>query len=307
MKRKFIVAIAALAAAASLTGCSTSAASDEIYVHKGNGIFENKGDKGCVTPSDREISGAMDDYYAYPANQRVYDFTVSKDHDGDPFQVVSKDGQPMTVPGTLSFALNVDCKVLQKFHDKIGNRYQAYMEDGQTGAGWAKMLNVYFRPSLDATLDRVAKQYEWRQLYSDPSIKDEINTQVNKQVETLINQQLEGNEKFFVNFSALIQQPQADAQLVQAVKDAETSEAQAAATEAKAKADASAAQAAANAQVAQKEAELKVAKIEAQIKQAEIASYGGPQKYNDYLAIQKGLNPYQPTYGGNVLNQVPTP
>lgn len=302
MLKKVIGAIAlAMVAAISLSGCSTSAASDEIFVHKGNGIFESKGDKGCVQPSDREISGAMDDYFAYPANQRVYAFTGAEGDDGAPFEVVSKDGQTLKTPGTLAFSLNTQCEVLQKFHDKIGNRHEAYMTDGKTSAGWVKMLNIYFRPALDATLDRVAKQYNWRDLYSDPAIKDEINKQVNAQVAALIDQQFEGDEKFFVNYSALIQQPRADQALVDAVKALETSKAQAAAAQTKAEADAKAQEAAATAQVAVKEAEERVAIIEARIRQTEIRSYGGAEAWAKTKAVEKGINPWQPNYGGGTI------
>lgn len=305
-----VSAVGALA----LSGCSTSAASDVVYVHKGGGPFESKKAKGCVTPSSREISKPGDDYFAYPASQRVYAFTGAKGDDGAPFSVVSKDGQTLTVPGTLSFSLNIECDVLQKFHDKIGNRYQAYMDGDQTSDGWSKMLNIYMRPSLDATLDRIAKQYNWNELRSDPTIKDTINREVNEKVATLIDQQLDGDQKFFVNYSALIQQPIAPESLVASVRAAEEAKAKAAAdtataianaasSTAKSKADAAAAQSAATVQVAQKTAELRVALLEAKIKKAEIDSYGGPQKYNDYLAIQKGLNPYQPTYGGQTLVQ----
>ena len=289
-------------ASAALTACSTSAASDEIYVHKGGGIFESKADKGCVAAADREISKPGDEYFAYPANQRTYKFTGdAKTDDGAPFEVVSKDGQPMTVPGAVNFSLNTDCKVLQKFHDKIGNRYQAYLDNGTESPGWSQMLNIYFRPAVDATLDRVAKQYNWRELYADPAIKDEINKQVNAQVSALINQQFEGNEEFFVNYASLIQQPRADGELTKAVKQAETAKAQAVATETASKANASAAEAKANAEVAQKTAELKVAVIEAQIKAAEVKSFGGPEAWAKNQAVQKGLNPWQPTYGGNTI------
>lgn len=301
MKRK-IAALAALSII-TLTGCSTSAASDEVFVHKGGGVFESKSEKGCIAAADREISKPGDDYYAYPANQRTYKFTGDKaTDDGAPFEVISKDGQPMTVPGTVNFSLVTDCKVLQKFHDKIGNRYQAYLDGGAESPGWSQMLNVYFRPAIDSTLDRVAKQYEWRQLYSDPAIKDEINQLVNTQVATLINQQFEGDEKFFTNYSALIQQPRADVKLTDAVKEAETAKAQAVATESAAKANAAAAEAAANAQVAQKTAELKVATIQAEIRAAEIKSFGGAEAWAKQKAVDKGINPWQPSYGAAIVD-----
>lgn len=295
MKKTGIVIAGALVAL-SLTGCSVAANSDETYVHKGGGIVEAAVDKGCIKPAERELQRPGDAYFAYPANQRVYDFTGSKTSDGGAFSVVSKDGQTLVVPGTLTFSLNPDCKTLQAFHDRVGNRYVAYEAEG-----WNKMLNIHFRPALDATLDRVAKQYTWAELYSDPTIKDELNKAVNQNVKTLINQQFDGDFEYFIGYSALIQQPQAAKELVDAAKKNEVSKAEAAATKTKAEADAAAAQAAANAQVSQKQAELKVAQIQNQIEAAKIAPFGSAREYNNYLAIQKGLNPYQPVYGAGVL------
>jgi regulator of protease activity HflC (stomatin/prohibitin superfamily) len=301
--KRIVLVVAAIFAALAMTGCSVAANSDEIYVHKGGGIVEAPDPKGCVATASRELEKPGDSYFAYPANQRTYKFTGSQDDDGQPFSVVSKDGQTLTVRGALSFNLNTNCDVLQRFHDKIGNRYHAYMENGQTTEGWSKMLNIYLRPALDSTLDRVAKQYGWNELRSNPAIKAELDKAVNESVRALVNQQFEGNDEFFVGYSALIQQPDADPALVDAVKQNEISKAQAQATETKATADAKAAEAAAKAQVAQKNAELTVAQKEALIQKAKIAPFGSVKNWLDAQAIEKGLNPYQPTYGAgsNVL------
>jgi hypothetical protein len=301
---KRIMQIAAVTVAAiSMTACSVAANSDEIYVHKGGGIVEAADPKGCVTPASRELEKPGDSYYAYPANQRVYDFTGGTNSDGSPFTVVSKDGQTLTIPGTLSFSLNTNCDVLQRFHDKIGSRNAAYFKDGMatTPEGWNKVLSLYMRPALDSTLDRVAKQYSWSQLYGDPSIKDEMNAAVNASVKALINQQFEGNDEFFLNYSALIQQPQAPADLVSLAKDQEVNNRSAANAQAKAEADAKALEAAALAQIAQKNAELTIAQKEAQIKAAEIAAYGGVKNWLDAQAVEKGLNPWQPSWNGGVI------
>jgi hypothetical protein len=289
-----------------LTGCSApSTQADETFVHKGSGITEGHEDKGCVPAATREINwgtGMGDDYFAYPANQRVYDFRGVEGSDRGPFEVVSKDGQTLQIPGTMSFLLNTDCATLQKFHDRIGNRYRAYMEDNQTGEGWTQVLNLYMAPPLDASLDRLAKQYTWNELRSDPTIKDKINTEVATTVDRLVNQQLEGDEKFFLSFQPLITQPIAPESLVSSVRAAEEAIAAAKATESKAKAEAAAAEAAANSQVSQKEAELKVAQIEAQIRAAEIRSYGGAEAWAKAKAVEKGINPWQPTYGNALVN-----
>ncbi|CCI54425.1 MAG: SPFH domain-containing protein [Tetrasphaera jenkinsii] len=289
---------------------------DEVAVHKGGGVIEAPNSKGCVSANSRQIRKPGDKYYWYPASQRTYNFTGGDGADHESFSVVSKDFQQLEVPGSVEFTLNVDCTVLTRFHDAIGNRYHAFYtssdEWSETNDGWQRMLDLYFAPALDATLDRVAKKYTWKELYADPTIKDEMNRTVNEQLATLIQQKMPGEDEFFQGFSALIQQPRPSDALVQALSDEEAGRAQAAAAKAKAVADAEteqaravaeakALEAAAAAQVAQKEAEARIARLEAQIKESEIGPFGSAKEYNNNLAIQNGLNPYQPTYGGSVL------
>lgn len=305
--RKIYALLALAVAALMLTGCTVpSTASDETAVHKGGGPFEDKGSKGCVLPDTREVNSAFDEYFYYPLNQRVFDFTGKEGSDAEPIVVVSSDNQTLTVPGSINFDLNTDCEVLTAFHDNIGRRYNAFMEEGEdgggyvTGDGWKRMMILYIGRAADATLDRLAKQYTWRELYSDPSIKDDMNAEVNETIAALVSQQTDGDEIFFQNFSALIQQPTPDQALVDALKSEETARANAIATEARAVADANAAEAAARSQVAQKQAELEVSRIEAAIQAATIAAYGSVENYNNAMAIEKGLNPFQPVYGATL-------
>jgi|JI10StandDraft_1071094.scaffolds.fasta_scaffold419867_2 hypothetical protein len=308
--KKIKVVAAGLLAAFSISACSApSTPADEIFVHKGSGITEGKENKGCVEPATREINwgdGMGDDYFAYPASQRWFDFSKPEGGDAKPFVVVSKDGQQLTIPGRVDFTLNTNCETLQRFHDLVGNREQAYIVDGEDGArvagpGWNRILNNYFQLPIDSALDAVAKKYTWRELRSDLTIKDEMNSAVNASLTKLVNQQISGEDDFFLNFSTLVRQPEAPADLVKTETDRETALAQAATTEAKAVADAKAAQAAADAQVAQKNAELEVAKKEAEIRAAEIRSFGGPEAYAKWQAVQKGINPWQPSYGNNAV------
>lgn len=310
MNRKQGIIAALAGAILVLTGCSApSTPADEILVHKGAGLTEGKEDKGCVEPATREINwgqGMGDDYFAYPASQRWYDFSKAEGGDAAPFIVVSKDGQQLTIPGRVDFTLNTNCDTLQRFHDLVGNREQAYIVDGEDGArvagpGWTRILNNYFQLPIDSALDAVAKQYTWRQLRSDLTVKDEMNKAVNASLTKLVNQQISGEDDFFLNFSTLVRQPEAPGELVKTETDRETALAQAATTEAKAVADAKAAKAAADAQVAQKNAELSVAQKEAEIQAAIIRSFGGPEAYAKWQAVQKGINPWQPSYGGSAV------
>lgn len=300
MKNRLFAAIGlGLVAVFGVTGCSMpSTAADEIAVHRGGGPIEDQGPKGCVEPATKEVNSVGDNYYYYPANQSTYDFTGGQNSDSGPFSVVTKDNQTFQIPGSVKFTLNTKCEVLEKFHDNIGKRYEAYNSDSglPRSDGWRKMLSLYIAPAVDGTLDRIAKNYTWRELRNDPSIKDEMNDAVNSTVARLVQQQTPGNDEFFKDFSALIQQPIAPKALTDAVELEESSKATAAATEVKAKADAVAAENAAKAQVATKTAELKVAQLESKIQEARIAAYGGVREYNNAQAIEKGLNPYQPVY-----------
>lgn len=317
---KTVKIIGVLAIAAGLSACSIpNTQPDEIFVHRGGGPFEDKDYKECIEPASRQVESAFDSYFAYPFNRRVYDFTgsVKDGSDGDRFTVVSKDGITLTIPGTISFNLNTKCEVLKAFDKEVGGRYKAYMDkndDGiyETGAGWLQVLNIYFRPSLDATLDRVAKNYTWDQLRSDLSIKDELNKAVNADLPARVKAQIGGD--YFLGITANILQPIAPGDLVKQVEAQEvaersaltaqaTAEANAITTQKTAEANAAAAKLAAEAQVAQKQAELRVARLDAEIQRQLIASYGGPTAYNNFKAIEKGLNPLQPTYGGQTLVQ----
>ncbi len=307
MNKKIAAISLGVVAAFGLSGCSTpSTAADEVAVHRGGGPFESQGDKECVDRSTREVNSAFDNYYYYPASQSTYDFTGGKNSDSAPFSVVTKDNQTFTIPGSVKFNLNTNCDVLELFHDEIGKRYEAYNTNSgdPRNDGWRKMLALYIAPAVDGTLDRVAKQYNWRELRNDPTIKDKMNDEVNKTVARLVQQQTPGEKEFFTGFSALIQQPQAPKALQEAVELEESSRAQAAATTAKAIADADAATKTAQAQVATKNAELTTAKIQAQIEASKILAYGSVREYNNNMAIAKGLNPYQPTYGSPVLTPV---
>ena len=299
MKRIRIIVLAVLMAFF-FTGCSTvSTAPDEVALHYGNGPFDKKTFKACVPSGERQnFNGPADDYFHYPASQRTFDYTGGPNSDRGPFEVVSKDNQIVTIPGSVEFNLNTECGALKQFHLLVGGRNEAYnTEAGQpSNEGWAKILDLYLGNSLDAALDRVAKQYNWKELYSDPAIKDEINKQVNATLATLVNQKFQSEEEFFINFSSLALQPQADAELIAALKREESAKANAAATQIAAEADAAAAEASAIAQVKVKNADLEIERLNTAIKQEQIRAYGSIQEFNEAKAIEKGLNPYQPVY-----------
>jgi len=274
-----------------VTGCSSvSTASDQVALHYEGGAVSSKKFAGCVPASKKDYAGPGDTFYSYPTNQRIFDATGGEDSDGNVITVVSKDNVELAVPISVNFTLKTDCEILREFHQTIGNRYQAYMDGDKTSEGWNKMLRLVIQQPLDTTLDRIAQNYNWRDLYNKPEVKTAIEKQVNEQLSAIVSRQTNGKE-FFDNFSALVQKP---TPTNQALKDNIAAEqnnvASAQAAEAKARADKAAA-----------EAQVAVARAQAESRKAEIAGYGTAEEYNKAKAIEKGLNPYQPSYGQAIV------
>jgi regulator of protease activity HflC (stomatin/prohibitin superfamily) len=288
MKRATI-AIAALLAFV-LTGCATaSTGPDLMAVHYEGGAVSEKKFKDCLDPSSRSGFDPGDEFYAYPTRQVSYDATGGDDAERGRFKVVSKDNAELFVPVTVTFRLKTDCKTLRKFHETVGARNAAYFDANGNSSeypdGWVKLLNYVIGKPLDTTLDRVAQDYNWREVWNNPDVKVELEKAVNDGIDEMVARQAGG--EFFEDFSVLVMKPDPVAEgLKAAIADEQTKVAQAQAAQAQAKAD----QAKAEAQVA-------VARAEAAKKQAEIRGFGGIDAYLRALCIEKGCgNPWQPTY-----------
>lgn len=272
-------------------GCSVvSTEPDQVALAYEDGPLESKKFGGCYASSKREFDGPYDKHFLYPTNQRFVDATGGEQSDFPAIRVVSRDNVELAVPITINFFLNTECQQLRRFHESVGSRFRAYMDDDELSPGWTRMLDVIIRQPLDTTLDRIAQNYPWRSLYNDPEVKVAIEKAVNENIEAIVRRQTNNND-FFNNWSALIQKPTpTNDDLVRAIAAEQTNVANAQAAEAKAKAD----RAAAEAQVAVQRAEA--AKI------AERVRVIGIQGYLQELAIEKGINPFQPSYGAAVVN-----
>ncbi|GAA2854153.1 hypothetical protein GCM10010517_12160 [Streptosporangium fragile] len=163
-----------------LSGCSrVSTQPDEVVLHYAGGTFEAIKFEKCINPSSgATLLGPGDTGYSYPFGQRTFDFSGADDAESKPLSVVSKDNVEMTVSGVATFTLNTDCKTLQQFHEKIGLKFRAYFEDGESSDGWRRMLNIYMRVPLDRALDAASQEFEWRGLFNDPKVKQAWETRV---------------------------------------------------------------------------------------------------------------------------------
>jgi hypothetical protein len=236
--------------------------------------------------------------FAYPSSQTNFVFDADQGSDGGQITFVTRDGIEMAVEGVTNFLLNTSCEpirigtteysggALQRFHELIGNRYQAYRtDDGQRSDGWRQMLNVYIARPLDTAIDRAGQNYTYTELYTDPQKKAAWEQDVLEQLPDLVNRQTDGDTAFFLNFAITLQKPEPP----QAIKDALVKQQEAVAKAKAAEAEAAAREAAARAQISVEKAEA--AKINERIKVL------GREGYLRQYAIDHGLNPYQPSTG----------
>lgn len=293
MKKYKIAALVALGLGAVIvtSGCtSVSTEPDQVALHYEGGSFSSKKYNSFVGPSNKDWFGPGDKTYVYPLGQRSYDATGADGSEHAPFTSSSKDSVELATPMSVTFQLKTDEKTLRTFHEQIGIKYKAYADDGSgdVSKGWINMLNFYMGQSLDTTVDRVLAGYDWRQSYNDPAIRVKIQEEVQNALPELVNAKMNAADTggYFENYAVQVQRPvPTNEELKNNIAAAQNQVAQAEAAKAKADADL----ATANAQIA-------VQKAEATKKAAEIAGYGSVAEYNKAQAIEKGINPYQPTY-----------
>ena len=283
--RRVVIAFVAIFAALTLTGCGVATQASIKKLQVGAGPLDNPQVKGCIEPGVLRKTPTNDDYYAYPVSDRDMDATGQAGSDFDMITAISSDNAEMAIPVIIRFNMVTECDTLGKFFKAYGQRYSAYLnDDGTATEGWRLMLRKLMYDPTDALLDDVAKNYEWRELYNDASAQTELQEQLTDNIQSIVEKNARGI--YFENFTVLVKKPvPTNPDLVNAIasEQAEVGKAQAA-------------EARARAQKIQAEAEVAVAKAQAEKQQAEIEGFGGYENYSRSQAIQKGLNPFQPTY-----------
>lgn len=271
-----------------VAACSsvTTQFDQEALMYKG-GSLSSKTFKQCVPVSKRVTGGPSDNYYVYPVNQRSFDATGGKDAEANAPTIVTKDSVEMKVPYTVTLTLKRDCDSLRKFHENVGNKYQAWWggtdfvdaNEDDVPDGWVKMLNFGVGIPADSVLDQIAVGYNWRDLWQKADIKVKVQNEFADKLQDAIDRQL-GGSYFDVGVITLQKPDPTNADLKKAVADEQA-----------AVSKAQSAQAQANAQKLAAEAQIAVAKAEAaQI--AEQVRVLGPDAYVRLEALKKNINPY---------------
>lgn len=302
--RNVILVVVAIAAALTMSGCTSAApAPDVLTLHYKGGAFTSTSFDSCVNPGTRAWEGPGDKYYSYPLSLRFWDATGGESSDASPITSVSDDNAEMSTPVIVNFTMRSDCQLIRQFHEAIGNRSQAYLDDenASSSEGWRTLLNRIMGKPLETIVDRVAQQYKWREMWNDPSIRKEMEKQILAELPNLVARQTDGVQ-YFESWAVTVNQPSViDEGLLNLAREEQKTVANANAVKAKAEAD----EAAASAQAALAEAQIKIAKAEAQKKLAEISGYPSVDAYLKALAIENGISPWATTTGTGTVNTAP--
>lgn len=293
MRTRSTTAVAFLAVIA-LAGCTrVSTEPDQTAIHYEGGPLSSKKYASVVAPSHRDTFGPGDSIYLYPTGQRSFDATGGPGAEHAPYTSSSKDSVELATPLSVTFELKTDAPTLRKFHELIGIKYQAFYDEGTKDAtgistGWGNVLNFYIGQSIDQTVDRVLATYEWRSAYGDASVRNAIQAAIQQELPTAVSAKMQATDVggFFQNFAVQVQRPvPTNTDLLKNIADQQNNVAAAQAAKAKADADLSTAK-----------AQILLQQAEAGKKKADISAYGSVAEYNRAQAIEKGINPYQPTY-----------
>ena len=283
---KALVAVAA--AAALLTGCGFE--SGEVGVVQ-NGSFFPGADKnliGCIAPESTE-QHMWDKVYWYPARQISWDASGGEGAERAPYKVVSnaRSAAEVNVPVVVTADLTTDCEALQNFHREQGTKYTAWMVQGeprQTSDGWFSLLNYVIGQPTETTLTRIAQKYTWQEIWNDDAIRVEFEQALQEELPRAIKKRTGGD--YFTNINVTVMKPDpVNPDLTKAIEAK-----QAALTEAESKRET------ANANVDTAKAETELAQEKAKQQAAEIEGYPSVEDYLRARLIEKGGNPYQPTF-----------
>lgn len=312
MKRIAIGLAAALAlvmSGCSITGDNLTDPSFQTARYAG-GVGEGSKFKECVEGGEKMVGD--DTYYPYPATQReaVWDSDKFVDRDGDGFgdgsadypdlEVTDADGRRVYVKMKVQFFLNTDCTpvtvgdtryeggTLQAFHEKIGKTRKAYFnESGEYGSGWLWAMNNYISTPVVNFVSRASRVEKAEEMYKDAAIQDAMQTDLAAALPGLVNDGMETDLQFYERFGVQIFKITPDDEYLNLLRDRENAQIKA-----------ETAQANSEARVAEAKANAEVAEAEARVRQAEIRGYGGIEGYLKNKAIDKGINPWQPTTSG---------
>ena len=293
MRNKTIAALAlGLALFTTACGLADSEINEACLVYSG-GVTEDKVFQEILPPGSTAKSvGLGSETYCYRIDQRS--FIAAPDNaparDTGLVRVVSRDETRMLVDYQLYFTVNQDEKIFRAFHENLGVKTEAWRPEG-----WTRLLNEYFAPQIERSVEAAALKYTWRELYATEEARRGFSADVvitlKRNIQEVIgadyfcgpSYQRPGDTCGDFTFTVGKPVPEND-DIVTAIEEAQTAVERANAQKAEA-----------NAQIETAKARAEVARAEAAARQAEIEGFGTIEEYNRFQCIQAGCNPYQPT------------
>jgi hypothetical protein len=293
--KKFAAVGGALALMTLLAGCTQHFTDPSmVSVRYSGGVSEGGAFVECVEPGVKQVSN--DTYYNYPTTQREDVWDSARFNAGDvagssadqaSLRVTDKTGNAVDLKLKAVFRLETECKTLQEFHEKIGRTREAWFdEESKYGAGWLWVMNNYISSAVEQQASNFAVDYTVEELWLKPDVREALSKDIEKTIQKAVNDLTEGETQFFEIGDVAILAAEPDKEFQKLYQDRKNSQVKAETAEANK-----------SAQLIEAQAKAEVAREQAKAREAEIAGYGGPDAYLRWLAINEGMNPYQPSYG----------
>jgi hypothetical protein len=299
MKSKAVVAAAALAIG--LSGCSYAAMapSEQSVIQNGSPFpGANHNLVGCVGPAQTE-NETFNTVYKYPHRQIVWnasnDSTVKPQR--GPYIVVSssRGAAEMEVPVSVTFDMTSNCDLLKKFHAEIASGYSGWLnDDGTESDGWKALIAHVVGQPLQDTLNGVAQNYTWQDIWNNEDVRTQFRQEIDKQLPNATKARTNGVE-YFSNFQVTVLKPTpVNAGLKAAIEEQQRLVQVAQGIQAQGVAQANADKAKADAEYDAAVQETRTEKEKALKLEAIISGFGSVDAYLRMQAIEHGQNTFQP-------------
>jgi SPFH domain / Band 7 family len=214
--------MAVIAVAAGACSVATPDPSQKALEYTG-GPFSSQNFDSCVNPGVRHVDWPNNSIDYYPVGQRTWDFSNKPGAEAPPIKISTKNQTELYVSGSVTFTWDDSCtpfteyrtdpttgkRVLvhewpgglaQRFHDTIGRHTGAAADDGgqPQPQGWNDDVSLYIGGPLTIAMNNAALNFNWEQLYNNNNDKTFWQTQVEAQLQSLIDAKT-GARHFIVN------------------------------------------------------------------------------------------------------------
>ena len=171
---------------------------NEIGLVYSGGVIEDKAFKQILRPgSTAKSTGYGSKTYRYRTDQRTFiagprieNLPDERQPDVGPVIIVSDDDVRLASDYQLYFKLNRAEPVLRRFHENLGVKTKAWTTDG-----WRQLLQEYFAPQIERSMEGAALGFKWRDLYGSEEARVRFQDDVVRRLKVAIREVI-GDEYF---------------------------------------------------------------------------------------------------------------